>query len=253
MERLEFFNPFRAPVYYEETVTSTMDISRKLAAAGEPHGTVITADFQEAGRGRIRERGWETEKNTSLLFTILLRFPSIEAIPLAITLRTGLAVVLAIEEFAPAFCGTVTIKWPNDVMIGSKKAAGILCEADGGIVHTGIGINVTQKKFSGILQNKATSIAIAQNRDISPAERFTLLQLILRKFYNELDSGDWRSRLEQRLYKKGENVSFMEGAAESGNLFKGRLAGIGQGGELLIEGTNETRAFITGELLSVYQ
>lgn len=252
MRQLEIFNPFGAPVYHEKTVTSTMDVSRKLAASGKPHGTVITADFQEAGRGRIRERGWETEENTSLLFTILLRYPSIETIPAAITLRTGLAAALAMEEFAPGLCTSVKIKWPNDIMLGEKKAAGILCEAEGGIVHAGVGINMTQKNFSGALQNKAASMAITLGREISPDERFSLLELILCRFYNELAASDWKHRLEQRLYKKGEAVSFMEGAAESGNLFKGRLAGIGPGGELLIEGEGGVKAFITGELLSIY-
>jgi len=252
MKRIEVFNPFNAPVYHEETVASTMDISRDLAAMNEGHGTVIVADFQEAGRGRIRERSWEMEKKTNLPFTILLRYPHIEAIPAALTLRSGLATALAIEDFAPTLSGSIKIKWPNDIMIGSKKAAGILSEADGGTVYIGIGINFAQKEFHGILRNKATSIGIASHRDISPNERFILLEKILYRLHSELGSTDWKSRLEELLYKTGEKVNFIEGAAESGKVFTGRLTGIGPNGELLMEGANGARSFITGELQDIY-
>lgn len=279
MKRLAIHNPFNAPVYHEETVTSTMDISRALAAKGEPHGTVIAADFQEAGRGRVRERPWDMDRRTSLPFTILLRYPRIESIPVALTLRTGLAVALAIEDFVPALAGVapdtgaVLVKWPNDIMIRTpadstaqtagaaqtapkpqtaQKAAGILTEAHGGgTVFIGIGINVAQKEFPAFLRDKATSISLASGIDIAPEARFALLEKILARLYSELETAtDWRNRLEERLYKKGEQVCFTEGAAGSDRIVEGRLAGIGAGGELLIvpQGESEPRAFITGEL-----
>jgi BirA family biotin operon repressor/biotin-[acetyl-CoA-carboxylase] ligase len=254
MVALEIPNPFNAPVYHEETAVSTMDISRQLAAMGEPHGTVIAVDFQTAGRGRGKERSWDMDRKLNLPFTILLRYPAIEAIPAALTLRAGLAAALAIEDFVPPLSGAVKIKWPNDIMIGCRKAAGILAQADEGNVHIGIGINVGQKEFPGVLKNKAASIGLALGRDIACEERFSLLEKILFRLYRELETAEknWISRLEQRLYKKGEQVSFMEGAADSGTMVTGRLEGIGPEGELLIEGESGTRAFIAGELLSVY-
>jgi len=255
MTRLNIRNPFDAPVYREETVSSTMDISRRLASAGEPHGTVITADFQEAGRGRGQDRSWQMNKNENLPFTILLRYPRIEDIPSAITLRTGLAVSLAVEDFAPSLKGLVFVKWPNDIMLGEKKAVGILCEADGGNVHIGIGINVAQKEFPAHLREKATSIALAAGINIAPDARFLLLEKILISLFNELETAkageDWKSRLEQRLYKKGGQVVFVEGEAGSVKEIKGRIDGIGEGGELLItpDGEAQQRAFVTGELI----
>ncbi|MDR0302796.1 MAG: biotin--[acetyl-CoA-carboxylase] ligase [Treponema sp.] len=257
MTILKIHNPFNAPVYHEEILSSTMEISRSLAAEGAAHGTVITADFQTTGRGRIRSRVWEAEEEKGLLFTIMLRYPDIQNIPAAVTLRTGLAVALAIEDFAPSLLGTVTVKWPNDIMIGSKKAVGILCEADGGNLHIGIGINVAQKDFSGVLKEKAGSIAAAAGRDIAPADRFLLLEKTLARLYTELETEKgktWKSRLEKRLYKKGEQVAFIEGAADSGKKITGCLSGIGEGGELLIVPDGETQAlsFITGELMTGY-
>jgi len=254
MTKLEIINPFNAPVYHEETVTSTMEISRSLSDSGQPHGTVIVADFQEAGRGRIRDRVWQMNRGENLPFTIMLRYPRIEDIPSALTLRVGLAVSLAIEDFAPSLQGSVFVKWPNDIMIGEKKTAGILCEAAGGTVHIGVGINAAQKEFPAHLSEKAVSIALAANKDIAPVERFSLLEKILTRLFDELNApknaANWKARLEQRLYKKGEQVVFVEGEAGSGREVSGRLAGIGEGGEILIlaEGEKQPRSFVTGEL-----
>ncbi|MCL2319163.1 MAG: biotin--[acetyl-CoA-carboxylase] ligase, partial [Treponema sp.] len=112
MKILPLNNPFGAPVYHEESVSSTMDTARDLARKQAPHGTVITVDFQEAGRGRSG-RSWITDPGKNLLFTILLRYKDIQSIPAALTLRTGLAVSLAVEDLAPSLCGSVTVKWPN--------------------------------------------------------------------------------------------------------------------------------------------
>jgi BirA family biotin operon repressor/biotin-[acetyl-CoA-carboxylase] ligase len=250
---MQINNPFNAPVFHEETVISTMEISRVLAGKGEPHGTVITTDFQQAGRGRIRDRKWESEKSESLLFTILLRFLGIEKIPPALTLRAGLAASRAIEEFAPDLKDMIMVKWPNDIIINSKKTAGILCEADS-TVHLGIGINVFQKEFPPHLRDKATSIALASpNRNFKHGEHFCLLEKLLACLYSEFETAkgnDWQNRLQQRLYKRGDKVIFVEGAAGSRHAIEGRLEGIGSGGELLIipAGGGKVRAFVNGEL-----
>jgi len=254
MTRLEVRSPFNAPVFFEETVSSTMDVSRQLAAGGEPHGTVITADFQTAGRGRGQNRLWEMDRGLNLSFTIILRYSGLEKIPPALTLRAGLAVSLAIEDFAPSLCGKVLVKWPNDVMLGCKKAVGIICEADGGNAHLGIGVNVAQKEFPAHLKEKATSIASAAGMDITHIDRFLLLEKILLRLYDELETAageDWKPRLENRLYKKNENVLFLDGEADSGKEIKGQLAGIGENGELLVkpEGETKMRQLVTGEII----
>jgi len=254
MTKLEIRNPFNAPVYHEETVASTMDVSRVLADAGQPHGTVITADFQEAGRGRGKDRSWQMNRGENLPFTILLRYPRIEDIPKALALRAGLAISLALENFAPSLRGKVKVKWPNDIMIDDKKNAGILCEASGGTVHIGAGINAAQKEFPPHLREKATSIALASGTDFAPNDRFILLEKILASLFEELNAPqnltNWKSRLEQRLFKIGEQVIFVEGEAGSGRELRGCLAGIGESGELLIAPNDnpQPRPFVTGEL-----
>jgi len=248
MRLLGIHNPFNAPVYYEETVTSTMEVSRLLEREGSPHGTVIAADFQEEGRGRIRGRKWEMEKGRALAFTVLLRFT---AIPTALGLRAGLASAFAIEDFAPALSGRILIKWPNDILIPpALKLAGILAEAQDNCVHIGIGVNVSQKQIPGFLLDKASSISLASGAEYNSADRFILMEKILFRLRCEIEAADWRERLEARLYKKGGQICFAKGAADSGDTVTGVLAGIGPEGELLIIPNGETAplSFTAGEI-----
>jgi BirA family biotin operon repressor/biotin-[acetyl-CoA-carboxylase] ligase len=263
MKTLSITNPFGAPIYHEETVSSTMEVARVLAKNNEPHGTVITADFQETGRGRLT-RPWTTERGKNLLFTILLRYGDAPSTPEALTLRTGLAVSLAIEDMVPALSGLVQVKWPNDVMIcprkaqAAYKAVGILAEGDGKIVYIGVGVNVAQRDFPEEYRFKAGSI-IQAFPELPENARFVLLEKILLRLHEEIErpeaappysADSWRERLTQRLYKKGEQVSFVPGAADSDHLVEGILSGLGPGGELLIipKGEKTERAFVTGEL-----
>jgi BirA family biotin operon repressor/biotin-[acetyl-CoA-carboxylase] ligase len=209
----------------------------------------------------------------------LFRYPGFAAVPPALTLKTGLAISLAIEDFAPSLAGRVELKWPNDIMMypaggrAAGKAAGILAEGDGQTMCTGFGVNLLQTEFPGELRGKAASIALALPQAaggpadakapagsglLSPDDRFTLLEKILTRLFQELEgpetgteaAASWLPRLEERLYKRGEPVRFIAGAAGSGRVVEGVLAGIGKGGELLIlpPGLREPLSFTAGEL-----
>jgi BirA family biotin operon repressor/biotin-[acetyl-CoA-carboxylase] ligase len=259
MKILNIKNPFNAPVYHAESVSSTSDVSRNLAAEGKPHGTVITADFQEAGRGRSK-RPWAAEPGKNLLFTVLLRYGDSSSIPKALTLRTGLAVSYAIGDLVPSLVFQVTVKWPNDIMIGNRKVAGILTEWDGKTAYIGVGVNVSQSDFPDEYKTKAGSI-IQAFPNLGENARFILLEMILSRLYNEIETPGfdaspkswcdrWRERLEEQLYMRGETVTFIPGMADSGCVVEGILSGIGPEGELLIipEGGKKKRAFTSGEL-----
>jgi BirA family biotin operon repressor/biotin-[acetyl-CoA-carboxylase] ligase len=264
-------NPFGAPFYYFETISSTMDEARRLAAEDCAHGTVVAAGFQEAGRGRTPGRPWLGEGGKNLFFTIILRYPDYTGIPPALTLRVGLALSRGIEDFAPPLAGQVRVKWPNDIMIGCRKAAGVLTEGDHRTIRVGIGVNVGQTAFPEPLRSKAVSIAMALGEEaaLPPEAPLVLLEKILPRLHRELTpeeltSGEldpgadppgqsWREGLEERLYMKGERVRFMPGGAEdaAAAVVEGILRGVGPQGELLIcpgEGS-PPQAFVTGELL----
>jgi BirA family biotin operon repressor/biotin-[acetyl-CoA-carboxylase] ligase len=262
MRELSLDNPFGAPVFFLETTSSVMSDIRTLAARGEPHGTVVLTDLQEAGRGRIKDRPWKAEGGKNLLLALLLRYPV--AMPSALTLRTALGLLLAIEDLVPALRGKVRVKWPNDVMlpVGGvyRKTAGILAEGDGTCVYVGVGLNVAQTLFPEDIRDKAGSIALALGDAELPEDlRFTLLSAFLGRLREDLEGGlstpwrppwhpPWREQLEERLYLRGRWVRFLAGAVDSARLVEGTLSGLGEDGELLIQTAGGVEAFVTGEL-----
>ncbi|MCL2608709.1 MAG: biotin--[acetyl-CoA-carboxylase] ligase [Treponema sp.] len=252
-------NPFGAPVFHLERTGSTMDASRFLAGRGAGHGTVICADFQESSRARGTGRSWDSGPCRGLLFTVLLRFGETGKIPPALSLRMGLAVAQAVEDFAPALSGLAKIKWPNDLMlpVGNswRKAAGMLAEAEGGTVHVGVGLNFLRMEFPPELREKAGSLADALEEELLPESRFRLLALILARLHAELENAELgeslQRRLQERLYLLGRAVTFAEGGTERPELVRGILRGIARDGSLLIapEGGGSVRACSVGELL----
>ncbi|MCL1812095.1 MAG: biotin--[acetyl-CoA-carboxylase] ligase [Treponema sp.] len=280
MDTLQINNPFGAPVYCKQTVTSTMDEARLLTE--EKSGTVIAADKQSAGRGRSG-RYWSMNKGENLSFTIKLCYRSVETIPRCLTLRTGLAVACAIEDFAAfaadsrnsPLAGRVFVKWPNDVMLldregRGRKAVGILTEAESGNVYIGIGVNVAQRTFPPELAQKACSIgqALSEENDYTDLaaeqlseKRFVLLENILIRLFDELKTtageSDWRKRLEEKLYMKDSKINFIPGVPEELSnkpvqAVKGTLLGIGKEGEIrILEDTGEVVSFSTGELMFI--
>jgi BirA family biotin operon repressor/biotin-[acetyl-CoA-carboxylase] ligase len=129
-------------------------------------------------------------------------------------------------------------------------------------VYIGVGVNLGQRDFPEEYRAKAGSLVLALEEAagdgaqaaLAPKARFALLEKTLLRLHAQLGtapgSDAWRAPLEERLYRRGEMVTFIEGAAGSGKTVEGRLAGIGGGGELLIipGGEKKERAFVNGEL-----
>ncbi len=252
--RVGVVNPFDAPVYYIEETDSTMTDARILAERGEPDGTVIFAGVQTGGRGRIQGRVWESFPHESLLCTVIFRRKPDPVI----TLRAGLAVARTFDRLLPSN-GDLSVKWPNDVLFRGKKMAGILCESDGSTILAAAGLNLSQKSFPPHLADKASSLALAREaftaETVFPA--LPLPQDILPLFLAELSStlADplWNRRLSALLWNRDEQVRFIAGDPEKGETVKGRIAGIGKTGELLMDtGTTDKpdiRSFWSGEIL----
>lgn len=143
-----------------ECVDSTMTIAAKLAAEGCASGTIVVADQQTAGIGR-HGRTWISEKGVGLYTSIVLRLPvEARALPV-VMLALGLATQEAIAHVASL---APDLRWPNDVLLGGRKCAGILAQLEGDAVIAGIGINVTQTGFPPSLATPATSLLLAGAR-----------------------------------------------------------------------------------------
>jgi len=128
--------------------TSTQDVVRRAAIAGAPEGVCCVADEQTAGRGR-QGRTWSAPAGSALLASVLLRRPA--RIAPAIPFAAGLAVL---DSIADANAMSLRLKWPNDVMAGGRKLAGILCEVepeastpDALAIVVGIGLNLSVDSF----------------------------------------------------------------------------------------------------------
>jgi BirA family biotin operon repressor/biotin-[acetyl-CoA-carboxylase] ligase len=148
---------FGRPHRHHLRTDSTNTRARELAAAGAPHGTVVTAAEQTEGRGR-QGRVWTAPPGKALLYSAIVR--PLDAGHALLPLAVPLAVCEAAEELAPGTeCG---VKWPNDVQAGGRKLAGILIEArpqDGwGVVGVGLNLDISPTEFPPELRETATSL-----------------------------------------------------------------------------------------------
>ena len=138
------------PRVHHRRTDSTNERAKELAAAGAPHGTLVTADEQSAGRGR-QGRAWTAPAGSAVLMSLVVRELD-ELLPIT--------AAVAICEALPA---DAAIKWPNDVWIERRKLAGILVEGrpQEGWAVLGVGLNVTAESFPPELAETATSLKLA--------------------------------------------------------------------------------------------
>jgi BirA family biotin operon repressor/biotin-[acetyl-CoA-carboxylase] ligase len=182
---------FGAPHRHYALTDSTNARARELAAAGAPHGTVVTADEQTEGRGR-QGRVWVAPRGRALLYSLLLR-PLGER-PL-LPLAAALAVCETAEGLAPGIA--CKVKWPNDVQVEGRKLAGILIEArpqdDWAVIGVGLNLSIEPEEFPPELRDVATSL----NSDVSAEAARAALDIHLTHWTEE--SADailaaWRER-----------------------------------------------------------
>jgi BirA family transcriptional regulator, biotin operon repressor / biotin---[acetyl-CoA-carboxylase] ligase len=227
--------PFARHIHHFFKVDSTNTVAMRLGEQGEPHGAIVLAEEQTAGRGRAG-RTWISEKSAGIHCTILLRPPIPPAHAPLLTLVAGLAARDAAAEDIDLI---PDIRWPNDLLAGGRKFAGILTEmnAEPDRIHyavVGIGINVNQTKMPAELADIATSLRMETGKTHS---RFELLIRLLRhldRYYNQFLSDGaapiLRRFAEVSSYFEGKRVRITT-AAES---FTGTTAGLDPSGVLRV-------------------
>lgn len=225
-----------------------MDLVRKERV---PEGTVIRTDFQTKGRGQIGNC-WVSDRGENLLFSVILH-PS--HIPANNQFILSQCVALAVRDTVACFCDAVTVKWPNDVYVGSNKIAGILIEnlLVSKMIETsivGIGLNVNQTMFVGAPNPTSLKIEIGQECNTD-----AVLEMFLEKFkqyYGAVsnDSDAIRIRYEQNLYLLGTPSLFQDCTG----VFKGVISSVGEDGRLLIIDENgEHRHYYFKEVEYLHQ
>ncbi len=180
---------------------STMDTVAAMAQEGAPEGTVVIADEQTAGRGRLG-RAWVAAPGTSLLLSVLFRPPLSPERGGQVPMAVALGAVDALAHHLPA-ASPAELKWPNDVLAGGRKIGGLLAEArwtpgSPGEVVVGLGLNVRQSA-EDLPPGAASFVALG----LTPPERSLLAAELLNatdRYYDALLAGsslieDWSARL----------------------------------------------------------
>lgn len=237
-----------------ETGSTNADLAA-LAREGADEGLVLVAEAQRAGRGRL-DRAWTAPPRSGLAFSVLLR-PAVPVARLAwLPLVAGLAVVRALRRFTEiedvprGRMAAAVLKWPNDVLIGDRKLAGILAERAGGAVIIGIGLNVGLRADE-LPVPTATSLAI----EGAPADRDPVLRAILRELaaaYAEFGRAGGEPALRQAYEEVCATVGRRVRVELPGDdVLSGTATGVDDSGRLLVDGPDGTHALSAGDVVHV--
>lgn len=220
-------------VYYT-SVRSTNDEAKMLAQQGAPEGTVVVAEVQTAGRGRLG-REWLSPSHVNLLLSLIFRPPLAPIQAQRLTMICSLAVADAIHDVAQI---EAQIKWPNDLLLAGRKAGGILTELglrgtllDYVVVGLGLNVNLRKEQLPPELRLTATSVAEVLGRPIRREALLCTLLGQLERRYERLKAGEmpvseWASRLA--TLGRWVRVSDAEGAVE------GQADAVDEDGALLL-------------------
>jgi BirA family biotin operon repressor/biotin-[acetyl-CoA-carboxylase] ligase len=235
-------------------VPSTNDLALARAAAGAPSGTVIIADAQHAGRGRLG-RVWHSPPDAGLYLSAVLRAASWTETLSLVTMAAGVAVVRGLRAATGL---EAELKWPNDVVIGRpwRKIAGILSETVSGssqidAIVVGIGINLRAGSFPPELDDRASALEVELGRPVDRAACLVEVLAALADASSRLATGDrawvtvdWRQYGSAGLHHSP--VSWHDGA----QVRRGVAIGIDDSGALIIETGQGTRErVIAGEVM----
>ena len=224
--------------FYYESAASTN--SEALNCFDAPDKSLFIAENQTAGKGRLGRR-WEASRG-GIYMTILLKPEKMREDISSLTLATGLAASRVIPKSQ--------IKWPNDIILGGKKAAGILVESKiigkTMVIAVGIGINADNTEFSEELAEKATSIRLFSGEKQDKAELIIRVYNEFLKVYGEFLEGFEKIRMEyiQRCVTLNREIEVIKNS-ESRKMY---AVGIGDSGELLAEADGKTERITFGEV-----
>jgi BirA family transcriptional regulator, biotin operon repressor / biotin---[acetyl-CoA-carboxylase] ligase len=244
-------------VTWYESVSSTNDLADRAASAGAGHGTVVAAESQESGRGRMG-RAWHSPPGAGLYVSVVLRpeqvFGTAPAGALAgsswITLTAGVALAEALRASTglPA-----AIKWPNDLVVGPRKLCGILAEAatsGSGLRHIvlGFGINVLSAAYPPDIAHRATSIEAELGRTVDRAAVFAESLACLAERLRQLTAGGFDAILDVWRTLSLSSIGARVEVASPAGWLEATTAGVDRDGALLVKAGGTVRRVIGGEV-----
>lgn len=231
------------PLIPLERIDSTNRLAREYAAQGVAHGTTVVARFQTDGRGRLHKK-WFSPPGTGLFFSLVAR-PAITIGDYPkVSLAAGLAIGLHLEKMGVR---DVRLKWPNDILIRDRKAAGILLEggesAGGPFCIIGVGLNVLSRKvdFPEQLHAKATSLYLATGRTFFLPHLLTGCVHALLGAVAQMEAGGFSEILRQWKKRDALVDRHMQWLTPTGVIVRGTSLGPDDDGVLHIRDANGRR------------
>ena len=221
---------------------STMIDAAALAERGEPHGTVVVAEAQTGGIGRHGHR-WHSDDSGGLYVSVILRLTlAPRDLPL-LTMALGLGVLEAVQGFCDV---PADIRWPNDILIGGRKLAGILVQTPAVRVQiAGIGININQTDFPESLRDLATSLRIVTGLE---QVKQRLLDDIVAACLQQADrlAAGGREEVLRQFERCSSCVRGMEVEVAGPRPIRGVSDGLDADGFLRVRTTNGVETVLTG-------
>ena len=236
-------------VVYFEVTDSTNIQAKRLGEEGWPHGTLVVAGRQEAGRGR-RGRTWESPGHTGVFMTVLLRPSFLPGQASMLTIVAAMAVTKAVRV---KYGLDVQIKWPNDIVLNGRKICGILTEMNTEIdainyVVIGIGINVSNERFGDDTAKVATSLRIEGGGEIRRAELIWAVWEAFEAYYgNFIKTGDLQG-IKHEYDGYLVNIDRQVRVLDQKEPFTGTARGITAHGELIVETDEGIKRVSSGEV-----
>ncbi len=232
-------------IFYENTDSTNRQAKLNNT---EADGSVFIAENQNMGRGRL-SREWASPPMSGIYMSLLLKPDISPASVSQITLVAGISVLQALGDYTEK---DVFIKWPNDIVIGTKKVCGILTELAGeenriNYVVLGIGVNVNMKSFDEKIENKATSLFIEENKVFDRSEIIASILNAFEKNYNIfLESGfsALKEKYEKSCITLGKEVEIIT-PKKSYTAFS---VGVDENGCLIVENDGKREIINSGEV-----
>lgn len=232
---------------------STNSVALGLAAKNAAHGTVIVAEEQTAGRGRLG-RNWYSERSSGIYASVILRPPLAPSAAAVLTLMAGIAVHQAIQTVTGL---AADIRWPNDVLVNGKKVCGILTEMSAEVdrlhaVVLGVGVNVNHHAMPDELKSLATSLRIEAGKVVSRAHVLIAMLGELQKQYDLLLQDGMSAIIERwsaaSSFAEGKQIRVLTQGGE----YRATTAGLDNTGALRVRrGDGQQETLIAGEIVEV--
>ena len=236
---------------YHPSVDSTNRVAKALAYHGAEEGTIVVAEEQESGKGRL-ERNFYSPRGKGIWFSVILRPNFLPKDAPKFTLMAAVAVAEAMNRFDLK----AQIKWPNDILFNGRKLVGILTEMTGEIakiaymvIGIGINVNISRDEFPEDLREIATSLYEMKGSKLSRVEIFRAVLEEFDKLYRQIKASGFKNVIERwKIYNVTLGKDIRVISTSDGEIFTGKAIDLNPDGALVVETEQGLRAVYAGDV-----